>query len=408
MTKPRLFLHIGEPKTGTTAIQTFLLANRAALRRKGFLYPLAGVHDSAHRKLSPAFYAASLTNNDAAETLEAVLREVREAGCATTILSFEGFCLDNPRSLAGLAREFDVKVVYYLRRQDHLFESRYAQHVRSCLIRQVRPPGLVLRDFPHYADYLRVLKLYAALFGRENMIVRLFEPQSLFQNDPVLDFLQVIGLPMSPEYVPSTSSNAALKRPYLAFLRQCNALPLLEGEHLKLELELTVLSQNDKTPTVRHLVSPADRRSVLDRHAAMNAEIARDWFGKPGGTLFEEPLPADSQPWAPLEQLDPGAQHSLFDQLSAGMQDLLEFLSRDIRQRLPGEAFLPVLPGEAEAIRRLLATRDQAALQRRMAALEHRLAAAFKAPPPPPGFWLRLRRFAGKLLRKTGLLRDSR
>jgi hypothetical protein len=253
-----------------------------------------------------------------------------------------------------------------------------------------------------------VLKLYAALFGRENMIVRLFEPQSLFQNDPVLDFLQVIGLPMSPEYVPSTSSNAALKRPYLAFLRQCNALPLLEGEHLKLELELTVLSQNDKTPTVRHLVSPADRRSVLDRHAAMNAEIARDWFGKPGGTLFEEPLPADSQPWAPLEQLDPGAQHSLFDQLSAGMQDLLEFLSRDIRQRLPGEAFLPVLPGEAEAIHRLLATRDQAALQRRMAALEHRLAAALKAPPPPAGFWLRLRRFAGKLLRKTGLLRDSR
>lgn len=34
-----MFLHIGAPKTGTTYLQNILFANRAALRRTGFLYP---------------------------------------------------------------------------------------------------------------------------------------------------------------------------------------------------------------------------------------------------------------------------------------------------------------------------------------------------------------------------------
>ena len=35
----KILLHIGQPKTGTSAIQTFLSANRKALRIAGVLYP---------------------------------------------------------------------------------------------------------------------------------------------------------------------------------------------------------------------------------------------------------------------------------------------------------------------------------------------------------------------------------
>jgi hypothetical protein len=37
--RPRVFIHVGAPKTGTTYLQGILHANRAALRRAGVLYP---------------------------------------------------------------------------------------------------------------------------------------------------------------------------------------------------------------------------------------------------------------------------------------------------------------------------------------------------------------------------------
>lgn len=37
--KNTLILHIGTPKTGTTAIQKFLYDNQTLLKEKGFFYP---------------------------------------------------------------------------------------------------------------------------------------------------------------------------------------------------------------------------------------------------------------------------------------------------------------------------------------------------------------------------------
>jgi len=44
MAKGKVLIHIGGPKTGTTAIQTALAKNRHALNERGFLYPGAGIN----------------------------------------------------------------------------------------------------------------------------------------------------------------------------------------------------------------------------------------------------------------------------------------------------------------------------------------------------------------------------
>lgn len=47
--KPTLFLHIGRPKTGSTALQHFLMKNRQRLLDNGILYPLTGSYQlSSH------------------------------------------------------------------------------------------------------------------------------------------------------------------------------------------------------------------------------------------------------------------------------------------------------------------------------------------------------------------------
>lgn len=45
MTKPKVYLHIGEPKSGTTYLQEIVWRNREALRRQGLRLPGTGVHD---------------------------------------------------------------------------------------------------------------------------------------------------------------------------------------------------------------------------------------------------------------------------------------------------------------------------------------------------------------------------
>ena len=39
---PKIFIHIGPPKTGSSALQTFFTKNISVLREKGFLYPEIG------------------------------------------------------------------------------------------------------------------------------------------------------------------------------------------------------------------------------------------------------------------------------------------------------------------------------------------------------------------------------
>ena len=56
---PTLYLHIGTPKTGTTALQNFLPANEEVLEQHGICYPDfgfrytgLGVHRNGHIKMS--------------------------------------------------------------------------------------------------------------------------------------------------------------------------------------------------------------------------------------------------------------------------------------------------------------------------------------------------------------------
>jgi hypothetical protein len=371
MSKPRLLLHIGHPKTGTTSIQTFLLANRTALRRHGVLYPETGIHDSAHRLLSPAFFSAAGLENRAPAHMASLLAEIQAAACPVIVLSFEGFCGDNPASFTALRDRFDVTVIYYVRRQDLIAESRYAQHVRSFLMQEVRPASEAVHRKGFAPDYLRVLRLYEAVFGRGRLIVRAFERNALVNRDLIDDFLSAAEIPRAPEYVPSTSSNASLKRPYLAFKRHCNLLPYLDDEQKRLNKNLNDLSQADPAPSLGHLLSPVERRNLFESQQADNAETARTYLGRADGVLFHDPPPPPDDPWEPLRPLDPDAQRAIVEKLSPENRDCLEFLHRPARLALPGDPLLPDLPdGNPAELARLLEKRHVRQCQRRLAVLE--------------------------------------
>ncbi len=384
MSKTRLFLHIGHPKTGTTSIQTFLLANRRTLRGMGILYPETGIHDSAHRRLSPAFHAAAGLENQAPLHMTRLLEEIAESGCHTVILSFEGFCGDNPACFIPLRDRFEVTVIDYVRRQDHIGESRYAQYIRGFLTQETRPAERTIRDKSFQTDYRRALRLFAGTFGANRLVVRVFEREALVKGDLIADFLHVTGIAPSPAFVPSTSSNASLKRPYLAFKRHCNLLPFLEAEQKRLNQNLNGLSSQDPAAPLGHLLSPADRRFLFESQAESNAEVAREFVGRADGVLFHEPPPDPADSWEPLRPLEPAAQQAVFDKLSPENRACIEFLHRPARLALPGDPILPELPeADPGALEQLIEKRNFKQFQRRLAVLEQ-LASRLRDAPGRP------------------------
>ena len=81
--------HIGTHKTGSTAIQSFLFANRNRLLKSGILYPSVGLKDKAHHNA-----AWTLKAGDINKTKALFLKIEREASSYevdTVLLSSEEF-----------------------------------------------------------------------------------------------------------------------------------------------------------------------------------------------------------------------------------------------------------------------------------------------------------------------------
>jgi|GEM_PF-2464606 len=383
---PRLFLHIGHPKTGTSSIQSFLATQRTVLQKHGVYVPRTGWIAGAHHGLTENFFSVRRLPSQSAVHCLALQRELAGIQAPTVVLSSEAFIQENPARLAALFRpRFDVFIVYYVRRQDLAAQSVYAQRVRSEIQRECGTLSEKLYDFiPRYRFHL---DRFAAVFGTDHCLLRPFETSAFVGGTLIGDFLSLLGL--SSDLLPFQDErrNTALKRPYLAFRRQTNILPLLVEEHRALGRALDALSQADPTPWPRHLLSAEERLAILHRCAEENTWLARTYKGSADGTLFRDPLPSPDDPWAPLGPLEPDLQHRILDALPAEIRELLEFLDRKIRLRQPGQPFLPEWPSDQVLQQRLLDQRELTILQRRIARLELAQAQSPPLPPQPSPLW---------------------
>jgi hypothetical protein len=126
----KVFLHIGAPKTGSSAIQLFLNNNRARLLKSGFYYPK---HNLDPNKVSGGHgeLARYLETNQVAEA-EALrdkwFAEAKESNCAL-LLSAEGFFRQS-KKLNEFFLGCDVTVIAYLRDPIEYLISIHNQSVK--------------------------------------------------------------------------------------------------------------------------------------------------------------------------------------------------------------------------------------------------------------------------------------
>jgi hypothetical protein len=300
-----IYLHIGTPKTGTSALQFGLYTAREELRSHGILYPEGLIASPDDPKHQPLFNAIRSGNSRALASACDLIRSELSDDLHSVILSSEGFyhhILEfhegSWRLIQELARCCSLNIIVYLRPQAEYLESLYRQYVKN-------PRGVnesyygsamtiqKLMDRPRVRqnlDYHGSLMQWASVVGNDRILVRRYAP------DVVDDFLSLLGVTLV-RTGPRPRRNPSLTREMAELLRSVNAtFDNRQRGSLIAEMEKALKLDPGRADTT--ILSPAEGRALMDRYRECNRRVAKHWLGE--DDLFPGYDVRDPASWMPV------------------------------------------------------------------------------------------------------------
>lgn len=310
-----LYLHIGRAKTGSSAIQVFLWKNRAKLLQNGILYPKSVMHHRASHQLAyvfqPEFVGHALFSGATpSEVYQRAFAEADEHRLRSMVASSENLFLVPPKDVVRcLPDDWDVRVICYVRRQDHVLASSLVQEIKTGHVG-------IDTDIDEYVsnpirlgllDYSETLGKWAKVFGRENILVRPYHEAGT-EWSICQDFADTVSLDTSGFEFPQERVNPSPARDVLDFIRMVNASkelsparkPLVRIPLLQASEDLGAKGEFDS----HRMISAEMRTRVLARFAVSNAALARDYLGRTDGVLFDDSVKDDSASCAEYAGMD--------------------------------------------------------------------------------------------------------
>ena len=298
-----LYLHIGTPKTGTTALQNFRYKNRRKLAKNGIFMPEAGMLNGKKVKQN-AYWLYNENVDD--QTREEKFRELGEtAKVYPKILLADERIWDLRANRIPFWEELKnsldrqdilLKVVVYLRRQDTYIYSKWAQSIKYG--RSGKYPSYTFQEFlksddyhPELLDYAGVLKGIASVIGKENLIVRVYDSNRFYGGTIFSDFFYAIGEPDISSYkMIDHLSNTSLSGNVLEAKRLLNqyGFPSEEYDIRQLLKNVQAKMQADGTLIEKTEFSAEDREAFLKNYEEGNRLIAGRYLGREDGILFYE------------------------------------------------------------------------------------------------------------------------
>jgi len=184
-----IIIHIGPPKTGTSAIQKWLKDHTDDLKQYGVHYP-EHLEDSNGVSSGNLLSIFERTANDyifSAERLALLVKRTDALGCSTLLLSSEFFFNRLFKELDSLS---NAKIIAYVRNPADLFESHYNQSVKR--------HNNVLAFKAHLALPMQSIKLlgeYADVLG-DRFILRAYHESLFVGGNIISDFLFALNIPI--------------------------------------------------------------------------------------------------------------------------------------------------------------------------------------------------------------------
>ncbi|MBN1008311.1 sulfotransferase domain-containing protein [Amphritea pacifica] len=217
MKKRNIFLHIGIEKTGTTSIQEFLYENRDRLSDKGYHFiqspgnknnrALAS-YTMADHKFDDYFRDLNLItiekkeehNKETAQKFQKEISNLSDS-INSIIISSEHFHsrIDSKKEitkLKSLLTPFysNIKIICYLREQSETCTSLFSTSIKSGSPNDFSYLTEQCNINNTYYNYKKMLENWSEVFGKENIIVRVFDKSQLINNDLITDFLYILNI----------------------------------------------------------------------------------------------------------------------------------------------------------------------------------------------------------------------
>jgi hypothetical protein len=207
---PKLFIHIGHGKTGSTSLQHFL-STCSRQPESPFAFPQTcqiKAHSGHHELFQAgAFPTSRWKLGQDKEMCEALFQEIEKTNKSRIILSSEAGLPGLGRRTVGssmyqlyfferLRKFFDLYVVYYVRNQfEHLESAFYT----DCRIRGIEPTEQRFNSyFENRACEFNFLEnidsFWSRLVGRQNILSKTYHKNNLLNNDIVQDFLALTNI----------------------------------------------------------------------------------------------------------------------------------------------------------------------------------------------------------------------
>lgn len=344
-----LYLHIGTPKTATTAIQFFCRDNQEILNSHGYIYPIFEWKypnvlrtRNAHFLVGDTYLTQQERNpEEEAKVFQEAFRQIYEAfeQYDNVILSDESMWNHGFR-IGGWDRlkeeldknTFAVKVIVYFRRQDEFTYSWWNQVVKEGMKKTSSYTWKeMLEKLPVVQlDYYGTLEKIAAVVGKENITVRKFDRSSFVGQAIQADFADAIGLDISEGYqIESKVENVSLTKSSNEIKRLLNCLPGLDKKTNELFRNyLSEISMNPRDDRRYSMLSEQELREFMAKYEEGNQRLAKEYL-KGEDKLFDDSYRVEEK-WTSGNPLMVEDAVTLFGMLTLSLLKKNEELERQI------------------------------------------------------------------------------
>ncbi len=310
--RPKVFLHIGEPKTGTTFLQQVMWGNRAGLAVQGVALP--GHHAQDHYRASQDLRGLQMLASDPAGSWagewEILARQARQAPKAA-VISHELFCAADAEHAERAVRSLqpaDVHVILTVRDMATLLPAEWQESVKhrsgrgwedwlgDVIDRESPDPGRRRWWFWRVHDTLAILDIWSRHVPAERVHVITTPPRGSSGGLLWERFASLLGVNPARADLSLARANASLATPEIEFLRRLNlALPREVPDWFYMWRVKEAVAHRDEAapPPGGRLVLPADRDAWAKEQAeALIAALADSGYDLVGDLDELRPRPA--------------------------------------------------------------------------------------------------------------------
>lgn len=280
--KKNLFIHIGMPKTGSSAIQAFLAMNTDYLTNNDYAFPWhPGFGQAYQTSAGNAPQLHSWIINGEKNVFEEKLNTVNSNNIIlSSEVLFHTVRLE-PEKFVNFFSNYNIIVICYIRKIDNLFES--------CINQLVKNHELIDYDVDQIItdhDYASTLINLEKFIEKEKIVIRRYDKEVFVGGDIYSDFFDILKLKIDKNLIiyPDKNVNPSLNRDAYEFRILLNQIKFNNNDDIKKFKVNGLLAKYsvENKDKVKSIIDSDLKKNILKKYNEREALLNSLFFAKEG------------------------------------------------------------------------------------------------------------------------------